>query len=226
MEVPDLVPSLPFFERSLKYYDPEVKAEVRDNREKNRIEFSTVGELACAIEDKCLASSADRNNHSQEIKLLRFSSHTDNFGLLPLYPPVPERYWTWHRCHNHYHSMEVFVSYHLLDTDGNRVAEGHKASFCLEDSSCVNSEDRYFYCDEEQGISVNCGDHYGAELDCQWIDITTVPPGNYKVEVTVNPVKSIMESNYENNVLSCMIELDEDGFYTTDNCLHSGKLYS
>ena len=52
----------------------------------------------------------------------------------------------WPCVYRHYHSMHVFAHYDILDSHGNRVAEGHKASFCLEDVECLPGREKKYQC--------------------------------------------------------------------------------
>ena len=147
---------------------------------------------------------------------------TWNLGLAAFNPPASRSEWEWHSCHFHYHSMEEFVHYNLLYvTSRRRVTDGHKASFCLEDSQCAKNYRPRFRCyTGNQGISPNCGDLYSSSLDCQWIDITSVRHGVYILQVFVNPEHLVPESDYRNNQANCRIEItnyfDDDFYRWTD----------
>jgi uncharacterized cysteine cluster protein YcgN (CxxCxxCC family) len=50
-----------------------------------------------------------------------------------------------------------------------------------------------------QGIQPGWSDLYGNTLDCQWLDITDVRPGNYQLRVSLNPNAALQEVTLDNN---------------------------
>ncbi|NWJ05982.1 LOXL1 oxidase, partial [Crypturellus undulatus] len=177
--------------------------------------------LRCAAEEKCLASTAytaETTDYDVRV-LLRFPQRVKNQGTADFLPSRPRHTWEWHSCHQHYHSMDEFSHYDLLDaTTGRKVAEGHKASFCLEDTTCdFGNLKRYACTSHTQGLSPGCYDTYNADIDCQWIDITDVQPGNYILKVQVNPKYIVLESDFTNNVVRCNIHYT-GRYVATTNC--------
>uniref|UniRef100_A0A4W3GLW4 Lysyl oxidase homolog n=1 Tax=Callorhinchus milii TaxID=7868 RepID=A0A4W3GLW4_CALMI len=165
--------------------------------------------LRCAAEENCLSRSAYRSGVSDlSIRvLLRFPQRVKNQGTADFLPNKPRHTWEWHSCHQHFHSMDEFSHYDLLEaTTQRKVAEGHKASFCLEDTMCDPGFSRRYACTAHtQGLGPGCYDTYNADIDCQWIDITDVRPGNYVLKVSVNPRFLVPESDVSNNVVRCDI---------------------
>ncbi|KAM8872400.1 protein-lysine 6-oxidase [Synchiropus picturatus] len=163
--------------------------------------------LRCAAEENCLSSSAHRASvrDYDTRMLLRFPQRVKNQGTADFLPSRPRYSWEWHSCHQHFHSMDEFSHYDLLDASTHHsVAEGHKASFCLEDTSCDYGYRRRYACTSHtQGLSPGCYDTYNADIDCQWIDITDVKPGNYILKISVNPYYQVPESDYSNNNVRC-----------------------
>uniref|UniRef100_A0AAY4DDJ0 Lysyl oxidase homolog n=1 Tax=Denticeps clupeoides TaxID=299321 RepID=A0AAY4DDJ0_9TELE len=181
--------------------------------------------LRCAAEENCLSRSAYKHSvRDVDYRvLLRFPQRVKNQGTADFLPVKPTHEWEWHSCHQHYHSMEAFSSYDLLEISTERkVAEGHKASFCLEDTNCDPGVRRRYACTAHtQGLGPGCYDTYHANIDCQWIDVTDVPPGNYILKVTVNPTFQVEESDFTNNVVRC--DLRYTGSYVqARNCRVTG----
>ncbi|XP_003401353.1 lysyl oxidase homolog 3A isoform X1 [Bombus terrestris] len=182
--------------------------------------------LQCAMEENCVASQAykvqkeSENWHLETRRLLRFTARILNAGIADFRPSVPKHLWEWHMCHMHYHSMEVFATFDVLDLNGTRLAEGHKASFCLEDNQCLPGVEPRYKCANygDQGISVNCSDIYKHNIDCQWVDITELPTGEYIFKVAVNPEFKVGEMSFDNNAAICRL-LYTESFATVHSCV-------
>lgn len=126
--------------------------------------------------------------------------------------------------------MEVFATFNIYNSTGHRVAEGHKASFCLEDNQCLpNIKARYACADfgdqgrkiinffgfcgfkralfsfQHKGISVNCSDIYRHNIDCQWVDISELDTGTYTIKISINPEFKVGEMSFDNNAARCTL---------------------
>lgn len=161
-----------------------------------------VSDTSCVLAEQCVGGPGQRH-------ILRFDTITPNAGSADLVMGVPSNHpdlFHFSDCHGHYH-FDGYAVYDLLDAEGNVVAAGHKQAFCLLDWENWSGYQGSGYSCSNQGISSGWQDVYGGHLDCNWIDVTDVPPGNYVLRISVNaPLEStgkppIIERDYDNNVL-------------------------
>lgn len=158
----------------------------------------------CAVAEGCVTSTGKR-------KLLRFDVATPNIGTADLYlgDPSANPLFEYSACHKHYH-FKGYALYELLNTAGTTILKGRKQAFCLEDFAKYdpNAGPAKYTC-ANQGISVGWQDIYGSYLDCQWLDITGIAAGNYKLRVSINPEQLLTESNYANNIATVPVTISK-----------------
>jgi len=169
-----------------------------------------VFDLRSFAPDACELAAADRCiEHPGARTLLRFAVLALNRGddLVLGVPSDGDPKWVVSRCHGHYH-FETFARYELRRADGTGTAiAGQKRSFCVEDNTRAGAaaSGRKYCCTPEcgnvQGIQRDWGDLYPETLPCQWIDVTDVAPGAYRLCVEINypsPFR-LPESRVDNN---------------------------
>jgi len=159
----------------------------------------------CEVIEGCVGAAGAR-------LLLRFDTVTANLGtgdlVVGVTPPPGESNDTfqWSPCHMHHHYAN-YVAYQLIDSAGS-VVTAHKQAFCLEDGEQVQvgTTPRGFSC-LNQGISRGFADVYSRYTPCQWIDVTGMPSGDYTLRAEVNPLHTLPESSYDNNVFTVGVTL-------------------
>ena len=183
---------------------PDLIIDQDDLRKSIVIGTRTFAPTDCAVVEGCIAQTGTR-------RLLRFDTATANVGTgdLVVGSPMAGVCFEFSQCHQHYHFLG-FSQYTLYQPDGTTVAAmGHKQSFCLDDVEQAPQApgpqpDTLFSC-QNQGIHVGWEDVYPNDIDCQWVDITGVPPGTYVLTVAINTAGYLPESNYENDSASTTV---------------------
>jgi hypothetical protein len=175
-----------------------------------RVEWAFFEADDCAIFEGCVLSEGWR-------RLLRFDTVTPNIGTGDLHLGVPDATnptFVYSECHDHYH-FDGYANYQLLDGAGEEVGFGHKQAFCLLDSEQYSTDDptvrrtERYDCDD-QGISRGWEDNYDASLDCQWVDVTDVAPGDYTLRIGINETEAIHELDFTNNVATITVTVPAD----------------
>jgi hypothetical protein len=109
--------------------------------------------------------------------------------------------------------FQSLISMDLIDSSDN-VVQTHLADYLLYDNALYGAPIMYFNT-SMQGLTKLGGMTIRGETnECVWFDITGLPAGVYTVRVTVNPLGTITESDYSNNVASNAIDL------TCPGCAH------
>lgn len=171
-------------------------------------DFVDVASDACLFEEGCVTGTGRR-------RVVRFGTRIGNIGTRDLVIGAPEAgnpLWEFDACHGHYH-FESHAQYDLIDPATSQILPiGVKNGFCLRDNEAWEAA-ASLTCDaydcESQGISAGCADVYDASLDCQWVDITNVSPGDYTLRVTTNPNAQLPELDYTNNSAEVRIRITE-----------------
>ena len=165
-----------------------------------------VSPASCTLVEQCVGGTGLR-------QLMRFSVEAVNQGQATMkMPPQKLRpdLFEWSSCHGHYH-FNGFAVFRLLRLDGTVVLEGGKRAYCMEDTVQVHSGptvgcDKKYDC-FNQGIQAGWSDVYSNNLDCQWLDITGIPGGDYLLQVEVNPDRAFEEADFANNVATIPVKL-------------------
>ncbi|MGQ0549543.1 MAG: lysyl oxidase family protein [Armatimonadota bacterium] len=101
--------------------------------------------------------------------------------------------------HNHWHFSD-FLSYTLRRVGSTTARRSKKQSFCLEDVAKLRKKARgrlFRKCPNpravtgEMGITPGWGDVYWAGVQEQYIEVKGLPPGEYWLEMVVDPKKRL-----------------------------------
>ena len=181
---------------------------------------------ACMIAEGCIQGYGER-------EIVRFDTEIANIGTEDYFIGAPSAnpdQFEWDACHNHYH-YEGYADYALYTAGGSALPTiGFKNGFCVMDlGGCNYGGGPQKYTCSNMGITAGCQDIYSRYLDCQWVDITDLPGGDYTLVIRVNwdyspDANGSYELNYANNAAAVCFSFERDAngnavnFTKTEDC--------
>lgn len=168
----------------------------------NSLSMRTMTANNCDVAEGCVTGYGVRH-------VIQFTSRIYNYGTLDYYignPSGQPGMFNFNNCHGHAH-YEGYGDYRLYDSNDFLVPAGHKNGYCVIDLCGMGQ-----YTCGNMGISAGCYDAYGAGTQCQWVDITNVPDGDYRLAAIINSqhlpdALGRYETNFLNNATQVCIRI-------------------
>ena len=127
--------------------------------------------------------------------------------------------------HTHWHVADLEQSVLERLDNGVKVGSGAKHGFCFFDNypfrlALLGAPASAFYTtcgrdpnvsSQSMGLSVGWGDIYSYQLVDQWIDITGLGPGRYRLRTTADAQNWFVEANETNNLTWVDLQLKSKG---------------
>lgn len=171
-----------------------------------RVETREFAANSCEVMEGCVGGTGPR-------KLLRFSVSIPNLGRGPVVIPGPDDapdLYQYDACHKHHH-LQQFAQYTLKDAQGGVTTTGRKQGFFLLDYEpyCMDAAPANIP-GTEMRISPGWADIYVSTYPCQWLDITGVQDGTYRLHVGVDELNIIDEEDVLPNQAEVTVRIQGD----------------
>jgi hypothetical protein len=176
-----------------------------------RTDWIYVTPEACSIEGACVSGSGWR-------RVVRFTTEIQNRGDGALSLGAPGEgngNFAWDGCRDR-HRITVAPTYRLLDAGGETLRESRAEVSCWADTVRLNDVDgpsnpefptSHQTCTTNQGISPGWAFIQSPDEDCQLIDVTDLPAGTYRLEVTVDAEDRLEKKGDGNGTATVTFEL-------------------
>jgi hypothetical protein len=176
---------------------PPFDFRIESNGGQRLLRFSTVQVNVGRGRFRILGHASDGTaNQGDILSVVQWIKHED--GTSTQRPTNAQMSWSFDDGHSHWHLID-FQKFKLVSLESDVLGNVAKTGFCSFDSYPYTSPKQAFFTSERDicqtnsngkvlmGTSRGWGDIYRWSIAFQWIDITGLPNGDYKLRVIVDP---------------------------------------